>query len=276
MSISEMSIHKCTSCGHNIARGRLTCNNCGAASPLGDSESLCNYDHYLECDESGAERLTKLLDDLYSFATKVTEFYSGNEVTGEAKMNNFEHYYSKITTTERSTWARGSYSILKPTIRLFMTHHVIDKDTAFDRFIAIEDGVLMICEINSIARMYFEAIIDVKDNLYNLSRKRQHLEMRPARLNELKILAAATLKHKDAAAARLLLAENRLAKWEKRSWLGRKCHRKPNIEKVIKSYDVALEEYNRKERAIEKELRYADSFKEEIARLEETLGLRDE
>lgn len=275
MSISEISIHKCTSCGHNIARGRLTCNNCGAASPLGDGESLCNYDYYLECDKRGVERLSEVLNNLYSFATKVTNFYSGNEVTGEAKMNDFEQYYSEITKIQKGGWARSNYRILEPTIRLFMTHHVINKDTAFDRFIAIEDGVLMICEINSIARMYFQAIHDVQLDLEVLERKKGYLELRPLRLEEARNMVAASLTQKDAAAARLLLAENRLAKWEKKSWLGKMFSRKPNIEKVMSLHSMTLEVYEAKRLVVKRELEYINTLKTEIVKLEETLGFRD-
>lgn len=278
MSISEASIHKCGSCGHNIARGRLTCSNCGAASPLGEGESICNYDYYLKCGESNAEGLRNTLYDLYRFATKVTNFYSGNEVIGEAKMNDFEQYHKRVTERKSrgGSWGRGIVMGLKPNIRLFMTHHKVDKDTSFDRFIAIEDAVLIICEVNSIARMYFQAVTDVTINLELLNRKREHLESRPARLRDLKIWVAASLEHKDAVAAKLLLVENRLAKWEKRSWLGKVLFSRPNIAKALNSHTAASEAYEEKQRMIEKELKYINSLEEEIAKLEETLGLRDE
>ena len=67
-----------------------------------------------------------------------------------------------------------------------------------------------------------------------------------------------------------------MAKWEKKSWLGKKFSRKPNIEKVMSLHSMTLEVCEAKRLVVKRELEYINTLETEIAKLEETLGLRDE
>jgi len=277
MSMSDIGIYKCEACGHNIARGRLTCANCGSASPLGVGESICDYDFYLSlAEDASPETLRNLeacIDILHDFATPVAAIYSGNEVVAEVKINDFHRFYDKFCSHSKHYYKK--YTVLKEGVVLYVTHHVVDKDTSFDRFVAIESGIITVCEINSDASFYIQAKIDVNRDLNTHDRRSEQLELQISKLENMKLAVESRLKYVNLMEGFLKDEEEKYVVWEKKSWLGKKLSKKPNVDVRRNVFVLALEAYDVAKKDLESKMQYIVNLKKEIAALEETLGLRN-
>jgi len=152
-SVSEIGLSKCESCGHLIDRGRLTCRNCGAVSPV--KQVITNIDFYKTI-RFEAWKYLSVLRQLHDSATEVDVFIA-NDVLGEAHMSDFKKFWKSISLTQKSgAWRNDVWTSLRVDVKLFKTLIEIDKNMSFYRFVAIQDNFLTVCEINIKAGEYLD------------------------------------------------------------------------------------------------------------------------
>lgn len=163
MSMANVDLENCDSCGHLIARGRLTCNNCGASAPK--PELVGNYNFYQTIIPSSRNYLISVkctLERIFDRAIIIDRFFTGNDVIGEVHISNFMTFFNELTSGQNNRGVSG-YKGWLDALQLYRVDIVIDKDTIIHRFIGVLNGTIRVCEINSLARGYVDDLIAIEE-----------------------------------------------------------------------------------------------------------------
>jgi len=151
MSLKTTEIEECGSCGHLIARGRLTCGHCGAAAEK--PVSTGNYNFYKTIGDYRLNDANSILDRLFKGSNLIDQFYAGNDINGEVHISDFIEFFKQIT--KRYGYSKfGATDEWKSTLQLFRIVVEIDLKNSIHRFIALLNGTLTICEVHSKAAAY--------------------------------------------------------------------------------------------------------------------------
>jgi hypothetical protein len=228
--MSTLGVHKCESCGHLIGRGRLTCSHCGAAASI-KTELTAGIDFYKTI-SGDFETHHKALTNLFYYSVNVNTFLSGNDVTAEVQFENFLDFWHEISTRKSTRYS--FHRERREGVRLFQSLIEVSKDVKFFRFIAVDKGILYLCEINSKARNY----LDKKAREVRKAEQKRKFD------REIRDLNAALDRYRislEAKQARKLELEEIIEKWKSKPWMERR-KTKCTSTKFILSEIAKLEE----------------------------------
>jgi hypothetical protein len=229
MSITETSIYKCESCGHLIERGRLICKNCGAAAPIQEIisdinfyENVCPYDAF---------KYKMALTYLDEWAVLADRFIASG-LLGEVHISDFLAYW--IALTEKKLRGYGSHlewnQEFRKNVKLFKTYIPIDNELKFYRYVAIDDGIAYICEINEKA---WECISDMNFE-YDRQRDIKYIENK---IKELKNVITSELENLRKNQIVLNEINSQIEERNKKSFIYKMKNKKPNVTELLKSID---------------------------------------
>ena len=172
MSLANADLEKCESCGHLIARGRLTCGNCGAAASR--IVSIGDYNYYLRVPSWGLRVASETLTRLYQRAKNVDRFFTGNDIIGEIHVSDFVEFFKMMTFDIECSDDYEVYNRQwKEGLQLYRIYVTISKDVSIYRFIAILDGTITVCEINQDATADIDERLKIKNRQDEKERKEE-------------------------------------------------------------------------------------------------------
>ena len=210
-SMNTLGVHKCESCGHLIGRGRLTCSHCGAAASI-KTELTAGIDFYKTISE-GFEKYYDALRQLFYYSVNVNTFFSGNDVTAEVQFENFLDFWKEISVTKHRNYRE--YKTKRDDVRLFKSYIKVNKDVSFFRFIAVDKGILYLCEINAEAEKYLSEKKFEEQN----ARRARKTDRKIKELNSILSNHKTDLEYKQ---AKKLELEESIKEWKSKSWLERR------------------------------------------------------
>lgn len=221
-SMNTLGVHKCESCGHLIGRGRLTCSHCGAAASI-KTELTAGIDFYKTINED-FEKYYEALRQLFYYSVNVNTFFSGNDVTAEVQFENFLDFWKEISIRKHTS--HGTHESKRDGVRLFKSFIKVSKDVSFFRFIAVDKGILYLCEINAEAKSY----LSEKKFEEQKAKQARKTDRKIKELNSILSNYKIDLEYKQ---AKKLELEEAIKEWKSKSWLERRKTKCVTTEAVI-------------------------------------------
>jgi len=234
MSMTEESLHKCTSCGHQIGRGRLTCQNCGAPSST-NSVIVGNIMAYKNIWIQASEEYYKALRYMDKLAVLSDRVLGGSDITLETQISDIKTFWNLVG----EIWKEGRYEeapVLRENTRLFKTHHKIDDKISFNRYTAICDGVIYVCEVESGAYEYLQKETEVYRLEERLSRGKRDLGDYHKKIDDITDSISKINIELSGCNLELEELEIDLAVWRDSSWFAKKKTVKPDTTKFVDKF----------------------------------------
>lgn len=219
-SVSKLGVFECSSCGHLIGRGRLTCSHCGAAAPV--KTVLTAGITFYKTINRDFENHHGALSQLLYLSTKINTIFPGNDVTIEIQFENFLDFWQEISAR---TYSHREVRHVRKSVRLFQSLIKIDKDVSFFRFIAVDGGILYLCEVNTKAESY----LSEKKWEAQKARRLREIDRKIRETTSVLGKYRIDLEHKQAKKSEL---ESVIMKWKSESWLERRKTKCVSTERI--------------------------------------------